>query len=87
MSWNGIQTFNNVKELLPHPTAFIFDSCAGYRSFPYDLDAPGIYHFEARVAWNRLSNRLQWYFMKCRSIANSKLKFNARLECEIFIQM
>ena len=23
MSWNGIQTYNNVKELLPHPTAFI----------------------------------------------------------------
>ena len=42
MSWNGIQTYNNVKELLPHPTAFIFDSCAGYRSFPYDLDLPGM---------------------------------------------
>ena len=49
MSWNGIQTFNNVKELLPHPTAFIFDSCAGYRSFPYDFDAAGMYHFEARM--------------------------------------
>ena len=49
MSWNGIQTYNNVKELLPHPTAFIFDSCAGYRSFPYDLDAAGMFHFAARM--------------------------------------
>ena len=49
MSWNGIMTFNNVKELLPHPTAFIFDSCAGYRSFPYDLDAAGMYHLKARM--------------------------------------
>merc|ERR1712212_1105369 len=38
---NGIQTYNNVKSLLPHPTAFIFDSGPAYCIFPYDFDIPG----------------------------------------------
>ena len=41
---NGIQTYNNVKELMPHPIAFIFDSGPAYCTFPYDFDIPGRFH-------------------------------------------
>ena len=38
---NGIQTYNNVKDLMPHPIAFIFDSGPAYCTFPHDFDIPG----------------------------------------------
>lgn len=41
---NGIQTYNNVKELMPHPIAFIFDSGPAYCTFPHDFDIPGRFH-------------------------------------------
>ena len=46
---NGIQTYNNVKDLLPHPIGFIFDSGPADCSFPHDFDIPGKFHYRLEV--------------------------------------
>ena len=46
---NGIQTYNNVKDLLPHPIGFIFDSGPADCSFPHDFDIPGNFHYRSEV--------------------------------------
>ena len=52
---NGIQTYNNVKDLMPHPIAFIFDSGPAISTFPADFDIPGNFHSESYFGEERFT--------------------------------